>query len=145
MRILLLTPYYLDLYLPIVAELEKEGHNVILVEDNPLMCDPYIRKTEIIEKIRQYYHCIKYAYQKKYELFWEEQFRIRKEMSIPFDILFVINGCSFHRYLLDKLKRYNPQIKSVLYVWDSSRYYDYFKSLLKGNGIVNYYIRFLLA
>ena len=50
--------------------------------------------------------------------------------NLRFDILFSINGHSICPYLFNKFKKYNPKLRSILFLWDSSSMYSW-KSELK--------------
>lgn len=127
MNILLLIPKYLDLYVPIVNQLSQRGDCCKVLFDENLMCDPYFMNKSIFGMIKNYYHRFQWKRRRKYEHFWEEKIATDPIFNIRFDVLFVINGCLYHPYLLNYLKTDNPNIRSYLYVWDSSRYYDYFR------------------
>lgn len=127
MNILLLIPKYLDLYVPIVNQLSQRGDCCKVLFDENLMCDPYFMNKSIFGMIKNYYHRFQWKRRRKYEHLWEEKIATDPIFNIRFDVLFVINGCLYHPYLLNYLKTANPNIRSYLYVWDSSRYYDYFR------------------
>lgn len=135
MRILFLTQKYLDLYKPIQLELERLGHIVIVEEDKQLKFDYKLKQQIIVRKTinKQLTHIFK-----PHITYWKKKIKNDSNFSKSFDLLFVINGCSFHPYLLNYLKNKNPQIKSVLYVWDTSKYYDYYTYYKVFNKVVTF-------
>lgn len=50
----------------------------------------------------------------------------RPELNRAFDYFIAINGCSFHPYLMKSLRKKSSNLKTVLYLWDNSKFYDYF-------------------
>jgi hypothetical protein len=110
MKILLLAPSYLHLYKDVINELEKQGHEVHYVEDKSFPKDPcLIRNSQVNESAE----CLFGEQLKKYWMaFWNQR------SLTQFDLLFVINGKSFHPYLKERLLEVNPSLKTVLYLWD---------------------------
>lgn len=127
MKILFLVPDYLSLYIPIETEMKRLEHEVVTIFDENLVFDPYKCEKGIMNHIKKYYHIYKCKRHKKYEEYWSAKGR-GKLLCEFFDLVFVVNGCSFHNYLLECLRCVNPKIKSVLYIWDSSKYYNYYRN-----------------
>lgn len=119
MRILLLTPFYLDLYKEIVCELKRQGHYVFVLEDKQLL--PF-DISERMELWKRAYIKIRQPFKK----FWKNRFNELEELNSSFDLLFCIQGQSFYPELQAELKKRNPELRSVLYVWDSNKYKNYF-------------------
>lgn len=119
MRILLLTPFYLDLYKEIVCELKRQGHYVFVLEDKQLL--PF-DISERMELWKRAYIKIRQPFKK----FWKNRFNELEELNSSFDLLFCIQGQSFYPELQAELKKRNPELRSVLYVWDSNKYAYYF-------------------
>lgn len=113
----------MNLHLPIIKELEDEGHNVIFFSDEHPDFDYKERWRGL--KDRVYRHAKAYL-NRSYQKYWKKRFSSDRRFAKPFDLLFIINGCCFHPYLLKRLRRISPKIKSVLYLWDNSAFYDYF-------------------
>lgn len=126
MKILLLVPKYLDLYKPIIEELKNQGHQTKVIFDKNLFSDPYGRfqKTSKLKQIIK-----KIIFVNIVKLYWIKRIREDKELNLSYDILFCINGCSFDNYLLKHLKIINPSIRSIIYLWDTSKYYDYIHNI----------------
>ncbi len=124
MRILLLAPKYMGLYKSILIELEKQGHDVVFIEDDSFKFDyRYQYRHNVIEKIRNFIlkkisvYCID---KKKY---WDSI--LRGIGDLRFDVIFVVNGFSYDNYLLQELRKYNNEIKTRLYLWDNLYVYDF--------------------
>lgn len=123
MRILALLSPSFGLHKPIVEELRRQGHDVVLYEDGFLPHDP-------LNHFGQSYP-IRYIF----SLFidskkncWAKRITEDVELSKPFDYLFCVNGVSFCDYLYRHLVSKNPRIKCTLYTWDSNRYYHFYKN-----------------
>ena len=117
MNILFLTPYYLNLYHPIEQELIKNGHHVIMIEDKNIRGD-YRYEKNVFRKILKYFYCKCFGIHKKY---WNQQLQ-NILLNEKIDVFFCINGMSFNKYLIRKLKCNNCYVKSILYLWDSLRF-----------------------
>ena len=125
MRILLLAPDYLNLYKYIESELTSNGHIVVCLKDKILPFDSYHTPYTFKKRLKGMYNEL----QGKYEKYWDELFYLNEELLEPFDLLFVINGCSFHYHLLELLRKINSKIRSSLYLWDTCKYYDYMRNV----------------
>lgn len=128
MRILFIAPTYQRLYLPILNQMESDGHSVLFLEDKVIVGDHYRRASskiwELYRRIKRWYSTRRYVYEK----YWESVIGTTPELSSAFDVLFVVNGCSFHPFLLEHLRNFNKNIDSVLYLWDTEKYYHYFRN-----------------
>lgn len=125
MEILLLAHPYLDLYKCIVNELKSQNHKVTVVEESNIPGDPYYKKQNRYKRKFLIWKWEKYKIAEKY---W------KKKIEDPiynkaYDLLFVIQGCTFDPYLLLHLKKYNPKLKTSLYIWDSNEMYDFFRNI----------------
>lgn len=124
MKIFFLAQYYFDLYKPILKELEKQGHDVFLVEDILLPADPNFRELPFYVKIKRHlYRLIKNVSYK----YWSNKIKTEKRYSESYDLFLCIDGISFHPFLLKHLKEINPKLKSILYLWDTNRYYKFYR------------------
>lgn len=124
MKIFFLTQFYFDLQKPILSELEKQGHEVFLVEDKRLPLDPnWKSEKNYIRKIKGFFRRIM-----KVEIkYWNQQIISNPRYSDKYDLFFCIDGLSFHPCLLEHLKSINPNIKSSLYLWDTNKFYNFFR------------------
>ena len=124
MKIFFLTPSYMGLYKPILEEMERQGHEVYMEFDKSLPMDPNVKNENTIKR------SIKWIYRQIFHV--EEKYWKKKIIHAPvndwsYDLFFCIDGVSFHPYLLSHLKKNNPFIKSVLYLWDTNKYYDFLR------------------
>lgn len=124
MRILFLVPKYLDLYVPIYKELEKQGHHVEIVFDVPHSIDPFLR-CRGYKTITQFVKLCLFMLLKIGKEYWRKRIIDNNILNCRYDLLLCINGCSFDPYLLNHLRIRNENIKSILYLWDTTKYYNY--------------------
>ena len=122
MKIFFLTPFYYDLHVPILNELKRQGHDVFCVEDKLQRFDYSLN--EINPLVKASFKLISYFVNIKRKL-WQKQIAEHSEYQAQYDLFLCINGVSFHPLLLDYLRKKNPLIRSVLYLWDTLNYYDY--------------------
>lgn len=129
MRILFLAPTYLGLYKPIYNEMKTNGNDVFYLEDKLLPYDNFGKEHKpLYSKIIYRLKFMKGA-DFYYEKYWQILFKEKKMLNNIFDILFVINGTSFHPVLIDNLKKQNPTLKTSLYIWDTCKYYDFARNI----------------
>lgn len=127
MRVFILAYQYLDLEKSIIDEFKKQGHDVFVIYDKELHTDCYKRKGKkgmVVNFIYNIYNKLSH----KYEHYWKQQIRSHKELDQPFDLFFCIQGVSFDKCLLKHLRSLNADIKSSLYIWDTNKYYNYFRN-----------------
>lgn len=125
MRILLVSETYLDLYVPILQEFKKQGHEVVFIPGDTLPSDTH--RVEMNPINRCYKRIYNYIFD-VYTNYWKAKFNEIPELNQKFDYYIDIQGVTFCPYLLNRLKSMNPHIKSTLYIWDSSMIYDYFRN-----------------
>lgn len=119
MRILFIANSYLNLYKPIEDELKRRGHVVHTIFDRGFKFDPfYHTKLSSIKSNRFLWAMLSRKY-------WKEKIKNDRMLSDPFDMLFVLGGCSICEFIIDYLQSLNPTIKKVLYVWDGCEYYAF--------------------
>ena len=125
MNILLIAHPYLNLYKTIQNELTNEGHKVTFISDIKLSHDPHIKTLPLIIRILNY---LIWYINKPCTKRWQSIYNNTNIFKTKYDLLFVIQGCSFDKKILDFLRKNNPNIKSVLYIWDSNKYYNFFRN-----------------
>lgn len=103
----------------------SNGHQVYCLLEEKIQGDPYYKKQNYFK--RKY---LIYKFEKNHcaERYWEEKLK-SPLFNQSFDLLFVIQGCTFHPILLEHLRIYNPNIHSSLYIWDSNVMYDFFRNV----------------
>ena len=100
----------------LIKELEEKGASIYYIENKNHNFD-YAAPTSKFRLFRKIYHTIKntkWNYLKKYINFEES-----------YDFFICINGFSFDKRIIEKLKIKNPQIKNILYLWDSTHMYNW--------------------
>lgn len=122
MRILLLSPNYVGIHIPIIEELKKQGHQVVWIEDVDIPYNFRIPRTPLNRLRCKFNTFIKNPHRKYWEKVWKEKKAVMEE---PFNLFFCINGRSLCPELFSKLNSM-PNIRKVLYVWDSVSIFDFF-------------------
>jgi hypothetical protein len=119
-RILLITPVFYGFEKLISAELEKSGYAVVWLENKELAFD-YHRtsaKLRLIRKILFLLFSPQRTYLKK---------KLHKLDNLKFDILFAVNCFIICPYLFKRLRYFNADLRSMLYLWDSVELYSWKK------------------
>ncbi|GAP72131.1 hypothetical protein SAMD00024442_25_18 [Candidatus Symbiothrix dinenymphae] len=118
-RVFFLAPTYMNLYKDIVVELEKQQYDVFVTEDILIRFNADYRDIPFRNKVRGKIFPTRYKY-------WEKMIR-QPEFNEKYDIFLCINGCSLDKILIEHLKKMNPNIKTILYLWDTNNYYNFSK------------------
>lgn len=130
MRIFFLAPSYLDLEKDILAEMQRQGHEVVMVHDRPdLPFDFYLRPKSTVHAMKNVVKRVLSWLLNIRRRYWKDIVRRNTELQKPFDFFMCINGCSFHPWIMQYLKNHNPALRSCIYLWDSNSYCDYFHSI----------------
>ncbi|UEG54949.1 hypothetical protein LLH06_08225 [Mucilaginibacter daejeonensis] len=120
-RVILIVPFFFEYHIMLKKELEKAGAHVLLLENKLQKLDPLAVKSKIL------------ALRKLVYLFSDLKEKYVKESILPkienqkFDYLIAINGFSITPSLVKALKVINPQIKTILYLWDTLAIFDWRK------------------
>lgn len=124
MRIFFLTQFYFDLHKPILDELKNQGNEVFVVQDLLFPHDPNWRNAPLYKKIiNRFIWKIRNPLRK----YWLKKINTEGAYNKSYDVFLCIDGTSFHPSLLCHLKKINPLLKSSLYVWDTNKFYDFFR------------------
>ena len=128
MRILLFVDPYLNLYKPIERELFRQGHDVRTFLDPEKFGSSSFMFPKNFRALKKYLRllCQGLVSAKRY---WKRELRQLDIFNETYDILFVINGVSFHPIIIEHLQQFNPRLKVSLYVWDNAKGYDFFHFL----------------
>ena len=116
LRILLFMPVFFNYRGILSEELESRGAVVDFVE-NKLQKFDYSSPTAQCRIFRILYHkmmSVKWRYAKK-NIDWTGKY----------DIFICVNGFSFDKRIIKRLKKNNSSIKSILYLWDSSQMFSW--------------------
>jgi hypothetical protein len=122
-RILLMTPTFYGIEHEILKDLEDSGYDVTWIENKSLVLDYHGTKSKLRFLRRLYFFFFRphVRYLKR---------ELRKIKSLRFDILFLINGHLACSFLFRKLKKQNPELFSILYLWDSFSKYNWSEELI---------------
>lgn len=106
-QLLLVTPAFFGYERDIVAELERQGHRVTLIDERPtnsamIRAAIRVRKSMLSRRIDRYY--------RKHLLDIE---------TVPFDMVIVIKGEVVPRWFLEAVRLRNPEAEFVFYTYDS--------------------------
>jgi len=112
MKILLFVNNYLELYRSIEDELVKSGNEVSVIIDPCFENDP---KQSSINKFNP-------KWEKLVNKFWLSHKEILRQ---KWDEFISINGCSINSYAISLIRKYNPNIQTSIYAWDSFNYVDF--------------------
>jgi hypothetical protein len=122
LRVLLTTPVLFEVEELIKESFINKGFEVIWFENKELKLD-YHGTTSRCKFLRKIYFFLffprfRYIYKKLAEIH-----------NLRFDIYFSINCHIVTPFLLRKLKKENPDLKTILFLWDSSRMYSWEKEI----------------
>jgi hypothetical protein len=130
-RILLITPEFYGVEKIIKTELEKKGFDVVWFGNMNLAFDYHgvKAKFKLLRRIYSFLLAPNTKYIKR---------QLSKISDQRFDILFAINGHSVCSYLFKKLKRKNPDLYSILYLWDSFSMFKWTRELRYFNRVLTF-------
>lgn len=116
-KVLLIAPKIANIYLDVIAELERQNYEVDFYEYKSYKDDPHNLKGH-----RKYGKLFtpESRFENKIKKVWENLLNAPPYNKI-YDYLFVIDGDSLHSRLFAILKERNPNIKTVNYLFDSTR------------------------
>jgi len=131
LRILLITPQFYGIEKTIKSVLEDSGYEVVWLENKTLPLDYHGTKSKfkLLRKIYYFLFSPAYRYLKK---------ELSNISSQKFDILFSINAHVICPYLFKILKNKNPDLFSVLYLWDSFSMYDWSREIQLFNKVYSF-------
>ena len=122
MRILFLAPDYFGLHMPIIDEMEHQGHEVIWVEDIDIPYNFRLPRTGFNKLLCKVNAVLK----RPHKRFWKRIIKERKnDFNKPFDLFFCINGRTLCPELFDYLNKMQG-IRKVMYVWDTQKVFDFY-------------------
>lgn len=122
LRILLLTPQFYGIEKKIKSILEESGYDVVWIENKTLLLDYHGTRSKF-KFLRRIYFSL-FSPQTRYI-----KTEFKKIANHKFDILFAINAHIINYKLFKIVKRINPNLVSILYLWDSSRMYNWAKEI----------------
>jgi hypothetical protein len=117
-RLLLITPEFYGIEKKIKSVLEESGYEVAWIENKSLPFDYHGSKAKF-----RFLRKIYFAINKPLIRYLKTE--LSKIENQKFDILFSINAHCISRFLFCQLKKQNPKLFSVLYLWDSFSMYNW--------------------
>lgn len=125
MKILFLAFPHADLYKEIVNEMERKGHEVIVILDRLLRYDPY----HCLSKLKAVKKFVFVDTYNIYNHYWNKMIATDARLSESYDLFLALSGVSVGERLIRHLETLNPHIKKVLYTWDNCTYYAFDRML----------------
>lgn len=125
MKILFLAFPHADLYKEIVNEMERKGHEVVVILDKTLRHDPYHGSSKL-KAVRKFIFVDTYNI---YNHYWNKKIATDVRLSEPYDLFLALSGYSVGERLVRHLETVNPHIKKVFYTWDNCAYYAFGRML----------------
>lgn len=116
-KILFIGPKIANIYLDVIAEMNRQGYEVDFYEYKSYKDDPHNLKGH-----RKYGKLFvpEKKFERKIKQIWTDLLNTEPYKK-TYDLLFVIDGDSLHPCLFEILKKRNPNLKSVNYLFDSTR------------------------
>lgn len=111
-NILLVVPFYHGYQDFLKRTLERLGASVVLLENRAFKYDPLNKGTQRFET----WFC------KKSKYIQRQLYPVSKK---KFDACLFVNLFSFHPAIVKNLRKSNPSIKCILYIWDNIRGYEW--------------------
>jgi len=130
-RVLLITPEFYGVEKVLKSVLEKSDYEVTWLENKTLTFDYHGTKSKF-KFLRKLYFLI-FLPHVRYLRKW-----LNKMDNLKFDILFSINAHIICPYIFKRLKSINPELFSVLYLWDSFSMYDWSRELKLFNKVYTF-------
>lgn len=125
MKILFLASPHMDLYKEIVNEMERKGHEVIVILDKLLRNDPYLNSSKL-KAVKKLIFVDTYNI---YNHYWNKKIATDDRLSESYDLFLALSGVSVGERLIRHLETRNPHIKKVFYTWDDCTYYAFDRML----------------
>lgn len=110
-RVLLFASNFMDIYKDIKESLEDKGMEVIWVQAGTIPNNPYKK----FEKGAVRYDLD--LYMSRVEEMWTKRIN-EDDMKCPFDYFLAINGLDAHPLIFNYLRKNNPSIRMVLFLYD---------------------------
>lgn len=116
-KVLFIGPKVANLYLDIIAELQRQGYEVDFYEYKSYKLDPYN-----LRGYRKYGRIFtpSFLFERKIKKEWASLLST-SPYNKKYDFLFVVDGDSLHPILFSILKERNPHIRTINYLFDSTR------------------------
>lgn len=122
LRVLLLTPQFYGVEKKIKSILEESDYEVVWIENKDLLLDYHGTRSKL-KFLRRIYFLL-FSPQSRYI-----STEFKKIADSGFDILLAINAHVVNNQFFRKLRKVNPGLVSILYLWDSSAMYNWEKEI----------------
>lgn len=115
-RVLLLSSKFRGLYKDIIAEIQRQEYDVVFVEDIVYSKGRFDDPMRVRRDWARFYS---YSRKNRFNInYWKQKIE-DKSFDSYFDYLLVIDGFTVCDFMISYLKSQNPNIKRVLYMYDS--------------------------
>lgn len=122
MNVLFIAPEIFELHKPIVKELQRQGNNVDFISDTMFPHDNGFISKNTIKKVFDHYLHNTYKTEEKH---WRELFELHNIHNKHYDLCLCINACSIGKFFITNIRKINPNIRLVLYLWDNLQFFDF--------------------
>jgi hypothetical protein len=122
-KVLLLMPNFFNYPKLLIEELESRGALVHFVENKQLPFDFASPKCQF-----RFFRKIVYSV---FGVRWN-YIKTKIDLNVKYDFFICINGFSFDKKIVAQLKEINPEVRCVLYLWDSVNMFEW-------KGIIQYF------
>ena len=119
-RVLFIGPTYMDIYLDVIAEFERQGYEVDFIKERQRNNDPFSVRYEFFRP-----HL---GIERQKAEYWKNLLQ-QPQYAGCYDLLFVIDGQGLHASLFDILLERNPNMQCVNYLFDTTYgvyHFEYF-------------------
>lgn len=110
-NVLLFTSDFMDIYQDVMESIKEKGMDVVWVQASTIPNNPF----RAIDKNSSKYDVD--VYMSEVKTMWENRMR-DEDMQKPFDFFLAINGHDVHPFIFDYLRKRNPNIRMVLFLYD---------------------------
>ena len=122
MKILFIAPKVFNLHKPMIEELQRQGNEVDFIGDVMFTHDNGFKSKSKIKKLTDY---ILHNNDKTEKKYWKALFEQKDIYKKRYDLCLCVNAYCIGNYFIDNIKRMNPGIRLVLYLWDSLHFFDF--------------------
>ncbi|MBR4268569.1 MAG: hypothetical protein IKQ47_02135 [Prevotella sp.] len=122
MRILFLTGEIYGLSSLLLNEMKRQGHDISIIEDKVLPYESGFNNTPLFRRIKNRFHNQEEIKKKYWNSYFNSNLHILEKKH---DICLCINGYSLAPLFFEEMKKRNPGMKFILYLWDSLNFFDF--------------------
>ena len=122
MKILFLTGEIYGLSSLLINEMKRQGHDISIIKDRVLPYESGFNNTPLFRRIKNRFHNQEEIKKKYWNSYFNSNLHILEKKH---DICLCINGYSLAPLFFEKMKKRNPEMKFILYLWDSLNFFDF--------------------